>query len=109
MVIELKLNLDNRNNWGQLLLELLGSSFHFRNDFLSLLYTYPGAAEDNKRAHFKDLRVHGLLTDLSQFCFYSYDPVSNEFCMDETIIVGESREEYLSGMIHDVKTFTLKI
>jgi hypothetical protein len=63
------------------------------------------AAEYNKRANFAGLRIHGLLTDLQRFEFYSYDPPSNEFCIDGIITVANKREPQLSDMIEG-KPFT---
>jgi hypothetical protein len=33
----------------------------------------------NKEAEFEGLRVYGLLTNLTRFAFYSYDPTSDTF------------------------------
>src|SRR3979411_2663603 len=62
-------------------------------------FSSPAAAQSNKKADFEGLRVHALLTDLRQFDFYSYDPVSNKLCIDTSMTVGEPREVRLSDMI----------
>ena len=54
----------------------------------------------NKEADFEKSRVYGILTDLTVFTFYSYDPVSNTFHRDEKIIVEVLRDDFSSGMIH---------
>ena len=53
----------------------------------------------NKSIDFKGLRIYGLLTDLIQFKFYSYDPATNQFCFDETIIINVKRTDAFSDMI----------
>jgi len=49
----------------------------------------------NKSINFKGLHIYGLLTDLIQFKFYSYDPATNQFCFDETIIVAKKKERFV--------------
>lgn len=53
----------------------------------------------NKSINFKGLRIYGLLTDLVQFKFYSYDPATNQFCFDETIIINNKRTDAFSDMM----------
>lgn len=49
---------------------------------------------------YKNFRVHGLLTDLQQFEFWSYDPALNEFfCVDELWAALNTREGLLQGMM----------
>ncbi|EDR13668.1 uncharacterized protein LACBIDRAFT_308899 [Laccaria bicolor S238N-H82] len=57
------------------------------------------AAKANKKADFGDLRVYGLLTDLTDFHFYSYDPVAEKFAFDETLIVNITRNVSFTDMI----------
>jgi hypothetical protein len=45
----------------------------------------------NTTLDFAGLRVYGLLTDLTQFKFYSYDPSTRQFGFDETILVDNKR------------------
>ncbi|KAM6496571.1 hypothetical protein JOM56_007044 [Amanita muscaria] len=85
-VIELKLSVTNENNLAQLFLELLS------------------AAEMNKSKSddiqgFQGVRVYGILTDLAQVKFYSYDPATNQFCWDETIIINANRIAGFSDMM----------
>ncbi|KAF8230837.1 hypothetical protein L208DRAFT_1399821 [Tricholoma matsutake] len=80
-VIELKLGVPDANALAQMFLELLS------------------AAEMNKSINFKGLRIYGLLTDLVQFKFYSYDPATNQFCFDETIIINNKRTDAFSDMM----------
>lgn len=52
-----------------------------------------------------DLRVFGLLTDLTKCYFYSYQPKKGkkeekgQFFRDQTIKLTNSRDLFLSGMI----------
>jgi len=52
----------------------------------------------NKSIDFKGLRIYGLLT-LIQFKFYSYDPIINQFCFDEKIIINNKRTDAFSDMM----------
>ena len=61
---------------------------------------YTAAAKVNKQADFEGLRVYGILTNLTRFAFYSYDPISNSFCRDDEIFVETLRDGFSSGMIH---------
>lgn len=54
----------------------------------------------NKSDDIQGLRVYGLLTDLTRFKFYSYDPATNQFCFDETIIINVNRIAGFSRMMH---------
>ena len=65
----------------------------------SVLSGPPAAADMNKFINFKGLRIYGLLTDLIQFKFYSYDPTTNQFCFDETIIINNKRTDASSDMM----------
>lgn len=65
----------------------------------SLLSRYPAAAEENKLIDFAGLRIYGLLTDLTQFKFYSYNPLAKKFCFDERILVNVTRAIAFSDMI----------
>jgi hypothetical protein len=61
---------------------------------------YAAADKVNKKADFEGLRVYGVLTNLTRFAFYSYDPISNTFCRDDEIFVETLRDGFSSGMIH---------
>ena len=95
-VIELKTLTDN--NLAQVFLELLCT-------FFLLLWTYStlshhlAAAEMNERLDFAGLRIYGLLTDLEDFRFYSYDPSTKQFCFDEYIVVSNKRVPAFHDMI----------
>jgi hypothetical protein len=54
---------------------------------------------------FEGLRIHGLLTDLTRFNFYSYDPVARKFQVDTKIVVDARRETHLSDMIDGTGLF----
>lgn len=56
------------------------------------------AAEMNK-ARFSTLKVYGLLTDLTIFAFYSYNPSTNSFFFDERILVSPKRDDFCLDMI----------
>jgi len=72
----------------------------FYNCSFPLLSQYPAAAKANKTADFEGLRIFGVLTDLTAFQFYSYDPTVNEFSFDETLDVNVMRDVSFSDMIH---------
>ena len=59
----------------------------------------------NKSIHFKGSRIYGLLTDLVQFKFYSYNPGANHFCFDEMIIINNKRTDVFSDMINGAYFF----
>jgi hypothetical protein len=65
----------------------------------SVLSRRPAAAETNKQLDFAGLRVYGLLTDLTLFRFFSYDPSTTRFCFDETLLVNVRRTDAHSDMI----------
>jgi hypothetical protein len=54
----------------------------------------------NKEEDFEGLRVYGVLTNLQQFSFYSYDPTVDKFYGDDDIFLDTRRDGFLSGMIH---------
>jgi len=80
-VIELKLGYLTPNDLAQLFLELLS------------------AAEQNNQLDFAGLRIYGLLTNLTNFKFYSYDPTTKQFCCDEEITIETKRITGFSDMI----------
>jgi hypothetical protein len=61
---------------------------------------YTAAAEMNKDAKSEGLCVHGLLTDLTSFCFYSYNPVQKRFAFDEMLVANTKREAFIRDMMH---------
>ena len=63
---------------------------------------YIAAARGNKQAYFEGLRIYGVLTNLTRFAFFSYDPKSDTFCRDDEIFVGVLRDGFSSGMIHSM-------
>lgn len=65
----------------------------------SVLSGPPAAAEMNKSVDFKGLRIYGLLTDLDQVKFYSYDPTTNQFYFDESILINNRRAYMFSDMM----------
>lgn len=69
---------------------------------------YTAAAEMNKNAIFEGLRVHGLITDLETFHFYSYDQTRKKFAFDETLHASATRETFIADMIRVTnKVFTV--
>ena len=60
---------------------------------------YPAAAKANEKVDFANLRIYGLLTDLIDFHFYSYDLYAKEFAFDETLIVNITRDVAFTDMI----------
>lgn len=61
---------------------------------------YTAAAEMNKKVKYEGLRVHGLLTDLQTFHFYSYNPTEKIFSFDETLVIHGTRDEFIKDMIY---------
>lgn len=53
---------------------------------------------------FAKLCIYGLLTDLIDVHFYSYDPAANKF-VDETLVVNITRDVEFSDMIPGIYTF----
>lgn len=92
LVIEFKLGVPNHINLAQPFLELLCAYFHsvyILSIILSRhLCSRRRAAEQNNQLDFAGLRICGLLTDLTQFKFYSYDPSTKQFCFDERILTN---------------------
>jgi hypothetical protein len=64
-----------------------------------MLSLYTAAAEMNKNTTFEGLRVHGLLTNLQAFYFYSYDQTRRKFAFDEILLVSLGREKFIADMI----------
>ncbi|KAF8239902.1 hypothetical protein L208DRAFT_1235683 [Tricholoma matsutake] len=81
-IIEFKLGMPDGNPLAQLFLEFLS------------------AAEANKSIDFKGLRIYGLLTNLIEFKFYSYDPSTEQFCFDETIFINIQRTIAFADMMN---------
>jgi hypothetical protein len=63
-------------------------------------------AKLNKQTDFEGLRIYGLLTDLTLFRFYSYDPQNKVFCQDETFVVDAKRESFSSSMMNGMCLFS---
>ncbi|KAF8694520.1 hypothetical protein AX14_002040 [Amanita brunnescens Koide BX004] len=82
IVIEMKLGFERHESIAQLFLELLAT------------------AGMNKKDEPEGLRVHGLLTDLQAFHFYSYDQSRRKFAFDETLQASATRERFMADMIH---------
>ncbi|KAM6503869.1 hypothetical protein JOM56_000812 [Amanita muscaria] len=80
-VIEFKLGIPSHNDLAQLFLELVS------------------AAEQNNQLNFAGLRIYGLLTNLAQFKFYSYNPTTKQFCYDENISINNRRIAAFYDMI----------
>jgi hypothetical protein len=43
--------------------------------------------------------VYGLLTDLEQFAFFSFDPKEQKFSRDEVLVAQGVRQLYLQEMV----------
>ncbi|EKM61584.1 uncharacterized protein PHACADRAFT_190760 [Phanerochaete carnosa HHB-10118-sp] len=63
--------------------------------FLEML----SAAKLNEARGVPAIRVYGLITDLNEFNFYSYDPVKQLFFHDTGIHTSGSREHFLIQMV----------
>lgn len=81
-VIEARSNNPSNNNLAQLFLEFLS------------------AAKMNKQDDFEGLRIYGILTNLTRFAFYSYDPIFNRFCRGDEFLVQTLRDGFSSDMIY---------
>jgi hypothetical protein len=57
------------------------------------------ATKANQNAGFGSLRIYGLLTDMSYFRFYSYNPVEEQFFTDGVITVNLTKDDFMVGMI----------
>jgi len=57
------------------------------------------AAKANEKVDFANLRIYGLLTDLIDFHFYSYNPLTKSFAFDETLVVNITRDVAFADMI----------
>jgi len=64
-----------------------------------VLSWYPVAAKANEKVDFANLRIYGLLTDLIDFHFYSYNPLTKEFAFDETLVVNITRDVAFTDMV----------
>jgi hypothetical protein len=60
---------------------------------------YPAAAKENMTIDFAGLRIYGLLTNVMTFDFYSYDPITKQFCFDESILIANKRPSLLADMV----------
>jgi hypothetical protein len=70
---------------------------------------HTAAAAENGTVDFTNLRVYGLLTDLTKFGFYSYDPVKKQFSLDEEFSLETRRNHYCFGMIHGIFNAVKKV
>jgi hypothetical protein len=70
---------------------------------------HTAAAKGNRMLDFGNLRVYGLLTNLTKFQFYSYDPVGNNFYLDEDFSLETRRIHYCFGMIHGILNIGRKV
>lgn len=100
-IAEFKLEMSLDDNLAQLFVEILGVSFFFWGGDLSQCSPgwYPAAAKANETVDFANLRIYGLLTDLIDFHFYSYNPIAKEFAFDETLVVNVTRDVSFTDMI----------
>lgn len=65
----------------------------------SMLRGTPAVASVNQKAGIGNLRVYGLITNLSVFEFYSYDPTGKQVFFDSAIIANNKRDDFTSDMI----------
>jgi hypothetical protein len=66
---------------------------------------WAAAAKQNMTIDFAGLRIYGLLSNAITFRFYSYDPISTDFCLDEAIIILNKRPNSLVDMAEGVYLF----
>ncbi|KIM72058.1 hypothetical protein PILCRDRAFT_43067, partial [Piloderma croceum F 1598] len=81
-VIEFKLGIPSCNNLAQLFLKLLSTMVQ------------------NNQLNFTGFHIYGLLTDLSQFKFYSYNPSTKQLCFDKRILINNRRSKAFADMIN---------
>lgn len=77
--------------------------------YASLIPFFVAAASANESANFASLRVYGLLTDVSDFQFYSYDPKTQAFYSDEEILVNLKRDDFCTEMAAGDVLFDLTV
>ena len=99
VIARLKLEMRLEDNVGQLFVEILGASVLFFWDSYSVFSRYSAAAKANEKVDFANLRIYGLLTDLIDFHFYSYNPLTKEFAFDSTLMVNITRDVAFTDMI----------
>ncbi|KAF8583535.1 hypothetical protein K439DRAFT_1412070 [Ramaria rubella] len=81
LVVELKIEIQS-SCYSQLFLEMLS------------------AAELNKEYQLGNLQVYGLLTDLTCFRFFAYDPATKKFLLDERLNISSAKRlEWCTDMI----------
>ena len=86
------------DNIAQLFVNILGASVLFTGPH-SVLSWSPAATKANEKVDFANIRIYGLLTDLIDFHFYSYDPLTKEFAFDKRLVVNITREVAFTDMI----------
>lgn len=100
VIVKFKLELSLEDNIAQLFLEILCASFVLSGVLSQCSPSwYPAAAKANKNVDFAKLRIYGLLTDLIDFHFYSYNPLAQKFGFDKTLVVNITRDVAFSDMI----------
>jgi hypothetical protein len=67
------------------------------------------AAEMNEKLNFAGLRIYGLLTDLTQFKFYSYNPSTKQFSFDERIVIEITRSAAFTNMVNGLFISALQL
>ncbi|KAJ7129504.1 hypothetical protein C8R44DRAFT_666272 [Mycena epipterygia] len=89
-------------------IELNAGVNNIQNNVAQLFSELFSASKMNSAVGFESLTVYGLLTDLTTFHFFSFEPISQTFYRDAKIAVSPLREEFLRGMMPVVdKIFSL--
>ena len=71
-----------------------------------ILNVLSAAAERNSQYDFKSLKVYGLLSDFSQYYFYTYDPKTKKFFKNEEMkISDENVISVCEGMVPGLSYF----
>ena len=75
-----------------------------------ILNVFSAAAERNgKYSDFTNLKVYGLLSDFSQYYFYTYDPKTKKFFKNEEMdIIDETIERVCEGMMQGLSCCEIK-
>ncbi len=88
------------NVLAQVFLQLLGVSCGLPIAYIYLILSQPAAtAEMNRLNECGGSRIYGILTNFDQFNFYSYNPATNKFYFDETMVVNLERKIAFSDMM----------
>jgi hypothetical protein len=106
ILVEFQLDMCLDDNVARLFVQILCACVPLLTFLVLTRKWYRAAAKENRKAYFTNLRIYGFLTDLFDFHFYSYDPLSRKFAFDETLIVNNTtRGLAFTDMIPGMRIF----